>query len=292
MGQNDLLKGLRDITGESQVKVDEPMSIHTTFRIGGTADYFVMPSSISELQSVLHLLKKSDIEYYVIGNGSNLLVGDGGFRGVIIQLSDTFDDVEYIDDVTVKVMSGMKLSRLGNQLADKGLAGFEFATGIPGTIGGAVRMNAGAYGGEIKDIIVSADILGFDGYRTSCIMKNGYIVLSATLKLQKGDTATIKENIRELSVKRRTKQPLEYPSAGSTFKRPEGYFAAKLIEDTGLKGLSVGDAQVSEKHAGFVVNKGSATAKDVCELTDKIKEEVKDKFGVELELEVIKIGEF
>ena len=159
MGQNDLLKGLRDITGESQVKVDEPMSIHTTFRIGGTADYFVMPSSISELQSVLHLLKKSDIEYYVIGNGSNLLVGDGGFRGVIIQLSDTFDDVEYIDDVTVKVMSGMKLSRLGNQLADKGLAGFEFATGIPGTIGGAVRMNAGAYGGEIKDIIVSADVL-------------------------------------------------------------------------------------------------------------------------------------
>ena len=139
MGQNDLLKGLRDITGESQVKVDEPMSIHTTFRIGGTADYFVMPSSISELQSVLHLLKKSDIEYYVIGNGSNLLVGDGGFRGVIIQLSDTFDDVEYIDDVTVKVMSGMKLSRLGNQLADKGLAGFEFATGIPGTIGGAGR---------------------------------------------------------------------------------------------------------------------------------------------------------
>lgn len=245
MGQNDLLKGLRDITGESQVKVDEPMSIHTTFRIGGTADYFVMPSSISELQSVLHLLKKSDIEYYVIGNGSNLLVGDGGFRGVIIQLSDTFDDVEYIDDVTVKVMSGMKLSRLGNQLADKGLAGFEFATGIPGTIGGAVRMNAGAYGGEIKDIIVSADVLDLDGnvktldkdelelgYRTSCIMKNGYIVLSATLKLQKGDTATIKENIRELSVKRRTKQPLEYPSAGSTFKRPEGYFAAKLIEDT------------------------------------------------------------
>ena len=304
MGQNDLLKGLRDITGESQVKVDEPMSIHTTFRIGGTADYFVMPSSISELQSVLHLLKKSDIEYYVIGNGCNLLVGDGGFRGVFIQLSDTFDDVYYIDDVTVKVMSGMKLSRLGNQLADMGLAGFEFATGIPGTIGGAVRMNAGAYGGEIKDIIVSADVLDLDGnvktldkdelelgYRTSCIMKNGYIVLSATLKLQKGDTATIKENIRELSVKRRTKQPLEYPSAGSTFKRPEGYFAAKLIEDTGLKGLSVGDAQVSEKHAGFVVNKGSATAKDVCELTDKIKEEVKDKFGVELELEVIKIGE-
>lgn len=245
------------------------------------------------------------MNYYVIGNGSNLLVGDKGFRGVIIQLSDAFDKVEYIDDVTVKAMSGMKLSRLGNRLSDKGLAGFEFATGIPGTIGGAVRMNAGAYGGEIKDIIVSAEVLdqngdihtlGKDelelGYRTSCIMKYGYIVVSATLKLSKGNTDEIKENIKELSQKRRMKQPLEYPSAGSTFKRPEGYFAAKLIEDAGLKGLSEGDAQVSEKHAGFVVNKGRATAKDVCELTDKIKEEVLKKSGVKLELEVVKIGEF
>lgn len=305
MSQNDLLEGLKDIVGDSQVRMDEPMSIHTTFRIGGTADYFVMPSSVYELQSVIQLLKKLDIKYYVIGNGSNLLVGDKGVRGVIIQLSDTFDEVEYVDDMTVKVMSGMKLSRLGNQLADKGLAGFEFATGIPGTIGGAVRMNAGAYGKEIKDIIVSAEVLDKDGniitldkeklelgYRTSCIMKYGYIVLSATFKFEKGSTDEIKENIKELSVKRRTKQPLEYPSAGSTFKRPEGYFAAKLIEDAGLKGLSVGDAQVSEKHAGFVVNKGKATAQDVCELTDKVREEVKNKYGVELELEVIKLGEF
>lgn len=274
-------------------------------QIIGTADYFVMPSSVEELQTIIRLLKKSDINYYVIGNGSNLLVGDKGFRGVIIQLSDAFDEVEYIDDVTVKAMSGMKLSRLGNRLSDKGLAGFEFATGIPGTIGGAVRMNAGAYGGEIKDIIVSAEVLdqngdihtlGKDelelGYRTSCIMKYGYIVVSATLKLSKGNTDEIKENIKELSQKRRMKQPLEYPSAGSTFKRPEGYFAAKLIEDAGLKGLSAGDAQVSEKHAGFVVNKGRATAKDVCELTDKIKEEVLKKSGVKLELEVVKIGEF
>ncbi len=305
MSQNDLFEKLKDIAGESQVRKDEPMSNHTTFRIGGTADYFVMPSSVEELQSIMYLLKKSDIEYYVIGNGSNLLVGDKGFRGVIIQLSDTFDGMEYVDDVTVKVMSGMKLSRLGKKLADKGLAGFEFATGIPGTIGGAVRMNAGAYGGEIKDIIVSAevldrkgDIITLDnaalelGYRTSCIMKYGYIVLSATFKLEKGNTDKIKENIKELSVKRRTKQPLEYPSAGSTFKRPEGYFAAKLIEDAGLKGMSVGGAQVSEKHAGFVINKGNATAKDVCELTDKVRKEVKSRFGVELELEVIKLGEF
>ena len=163
MSQNDLLEKLKDIAGESQVRTDEPMSSHTTFRIGGTADYFVMPSSVEELQTIIRLLKKSDINYYVIGNGSNLLVGDKGFRGVIIQLSDAFDEVEYIDDVTVKAMSGMKLSRLGNRLSDKGLAGFEFATGIPGTIGGAVRMNAGAYGGEIKDIIVSAEVLDQNG---------------------------------------------------------------------------------------------------------------------------------
>lgn len=305
MSQNDLLGSIKSIVGESRVRTDEPMSNHTTFRIGGTADYFVMPSSIAELQSIVNLLKKSDIEYYVIGNGSNLLVGDRGFRGVIIQLSDEFSEVSYIDDVTVKVMSGMKLSRFGNKLADRGLAGFEFATGIPGTIGGAVRMNAGAYGGEIKDIIVSADVLDADGniitldkaelelgYRTSCILKRGYIVVSATFRLEKKDTDKIKEYIRELSVKRRTKQPLEYPSAGSTFKRPEGYYAAKLIEEAGLKGLSAGDAQVSEKHAGFVINKGNATAKDVCVLTDKIMEEVMKKDGVKLELEVIKLGEF
>ena len=305
MSQNDVLGSIKSIVGESRVRTDEPMSNHTTFRIGGTADYFVMPSSIAELQSIVDLLKKSDIEYYVIGNGSNLLVGDKGFRGVIIQLSDEFSEVSYIDDVTVKVMSGMKLSRLGNQLADRGLAGFEFATGIPGTIGGAVRMNAGAYGGEIKDIIVSADVLDADGniitldkaelelgYRTSCIIKRGYIVVSATFRLEKKDPDNIKEYIRELSVKRRTKQPLEYPSAGSTFKRPEGYYAAKLIEEAGLKGLSAGDAQVSEKHAGFVINKGNATAKDVCVLTDKIMEEVMKKDGVKLELEVIKLGEF
>ena len=205
-------------------------------------------------------MNKSDIEYCVIGNGSNLLVSDKGIRGVVIQLSDTFDEVEYIDDVTVKVMSGMMLSRLGNKLADKGLAGFEFATGIPGSVGGAVRMNAGAYGGEIKDIIVSADVLDRSGrlislsrdelelgYRTSCIAAMDYIVVSAVFRLQKGDTDTIKALIKELAVKRRAKQPLEYPSAGSTFKRPEGYFAGKLIQDAGLKGYQVGDAQLAEQ---------------------------------------------
>ena len=280
------------------------MNIHTTFRIGGCADYYVQPSSIEELQSLIRFLNKSDIECCVIGNGSNLLVSDKGIRGVVIQLSDTFDEVEYIDDVTVKVMSGMMLSRLGNKLADKGLAGFEFATGIPGSVGGAVRMNAGAYGGEIKDIIVSADVLDRSGrlislsrdelelgYRTSCIAAMDYIVVSAVFRLQKGDTDTIKALIKELAVKRRAKQPLEYPSAGSTFKRPQGFFAAKLIEDAGLKGVSVGGAMVSEKHSGFVVNTGNATAKDVCMLTDMVKDKVKQQSGVDLELEVIKLGD-
>lgn len=305
MDNNELLDNLKLIVGDTQVRTGEHMNIHTTFRIGGCADYYVQPSSIEELQSLIQFLNKSDIEYCVIGNGSNLLVSDKGIRGVVIQLSDTFDEVEYIDDVTVKVMSGMMLSRLGNKLADKGLAGFEFATGIPGSVGGAVRMNAGAYGGEIKDIIVSADVLDRSGrlislsrdelelgYRTSCIAAMDYIVVSAVFRLQKGDTDTIKALIKELAVKRRAKQPLEYPSAGSTFKRPQGFFAAKLIEDAGLKGVSVGGAMVSEKHSGFVVNTGNATAKDVCMLTDMVKDKVKQQSGVDLELEVIKLGDF
>ena len=221
------------------------------------------------------------------------------------ELAGLDGQVVLVGDVTVKVMSGMMLSRLGNKLADKGLAGFEFATGIPGSIGGAVRMNAGAYGGEIKDIIVSADVLDRSGrlislsrdelelgYRTSCIAAMDYIVVSAVFRLQKGDTDTIKALIKELAVKRRAKQPLEYPSAGSTFKRPQGFFAAKLIEDAGLKGVSVGGAMVSEKHSGFVVNTGNATAKDVCMLTDMVKDKVKQQSGVDLELEVIKLGDF
>ena len=305
MDNNELLDNLKLIVGDTQVRTGEPMNIQTTFRIGGCADYYVQPSSIEELQSLIRFLNKSDIECCVIGNGSNLLVSDKGIRGVVIQLSDTFDEVEYIDDVTVKVMSGMMLSRLGNKLADKGLAGFEFATGIPGSVGGAVRMNAGAYGGEIKDIIVSADVLDRSGrlislsrdelelgYRTSCIAAMDYIVVSAVFRLQKGDTDTIKALIKELAVKRRAKQPLEYPSAGSTFKRPQGFFAAKLIEDAGLKGVSVGGAMVSEKHSGFVVNTGNATAKDVCMLTDMVKDKVKQQSGVDLELEVIKLGDF
>lgn len=310
MDNKMLSEALISMLGNGNVRIGEPMKSHTTFRIGGAADYYVTPQTEKQIADVITFLKKSDIAYIVIGNGSNILVSDEGFRGVAVELGDAFSGFEILegsqedsDDVFVKANAGMKLTRLGNQLASDGIAGFEFATGIPGCIGGAVRMNAGAYGGELKDIIVSAKVIDDEGairelsadelelgYRTSIVAKSNMIILEAILRLRKGQPDTIRKNISELAAKRREKQPLEYPSAGSTFKRPEGYFAAKLIEDAGLKGCARGGAQVSEKHAGFVVNKGGATAKDVCELTDYIKSTVMEKFGVKLELEVVKVG--
>lgn len=310
MDNKMLSEALISMLGAGNVRISEPMKPHTTFRIGGAADYYVTPQTEKQIADVIAFLKKSDISYIVIGNGSNILVSDEGFRGVVVELGDAFSGYEILpgiqadsDEVLVKANAGMKLTRLGNQLAANGIAGFEFATGIPGCIGGAVRMNAGAYGGEFKDILVSAKVIDDEGairelsadelelgYRTSIVAKSDMIVLEAVLRLRKGGPDTIRKNISELAARRRQKQPLEYPSAGSTFKRPEGYFAAKLIEDAGLKGCSRGGAQVSEKHAGFVVNKGNATAKDVCELTDYIKSTVMEKFGVKLELEVVKVG--
>lgn len=298
---------LISILGSDNVIKEANMSSYTTFRIGGIADYVVTPENEEQLAKLLHLIKEESVDFVVIGNGSNILVSDNGFDGIVIQLGDKFSSFVIKDKdesgVYVDVTAGMRLSRLGNELAAGSIEGFEFATGIPGTIGGAVMMNAGAYGGEIKDIIKSARVMDFDGnvkelsrdelelgYRTSIIAKKNYIVISAVFGLKKGDREKIKSNIKELALKRREKQPLEYPSAGSTFKRPEGYFAAKLIEDAGLKGLSVGGAQVSEKHAGFVINKKDAKAMDVIRLTDEIKEKVYDKFGVKLELEIKKIG--
>lgn len=298
---------LISILGSDNVIKEVPMSSYTTFRIGGIADYVVTPENEEQLAKLLHLIKEENVDFVVIGNGSNILVSDNGFDGIVIQLGDKFSSFVIKDKdesgVYVDVTAGMRLSRLGNELAAGSIEGFEFATGIPGTIGGAVMMNAGAYGGEIKDIIKSARVMDFDGnvkelsrdelelgYRTSIIAKKNYIVISAVFDLKKGDREKIKSNIKELALKRREKQPLEYPSAGSTFKRPEGYFAAKLIEDAGLKGLSVGGAQVSEKHAGFVINKKDAKAMDVIRLTDEIKEKVYDKFGVKLKLEIKKIG--
>lgn len=294
---------------EEKIHKDELLSKHTTFKIGGPADYFIMPSDKEELQSVLLLCKAYQMPYYVIGNGSNLLVGDKGYRGVIIQLyknyqSITFEETEE-NRVRFTASAGALLSALASEIAKQSCTGFEFASGIPGTLGGAVTMNAGAYGGEIKDCIEQAVLLDENGtihtlkkeqlelgYRSSIIQKESYIVLEASFIFSKGNQTEIYEKMKDLNEKRRDKQPLEYPSAGSTFKRPEGYFAGKLIMDAGLKGYRIGDACVSEKHCGFVINTGAATAADVRTLMQEVDKIVYEKNGVHLEPEVRMIGEF
>lgn len=304
--KRDLIKSLETIVGKENMIINEPMTKHTTFKIGGCADFFITPETVQQIREIVTYCRQMNINYFVIGNGSNLLVSDDGFRGVIIQLYDKFNHVELIDKglkCVVKAQAGAMLGRLGNELMKSGIAGFEFATGIPGTVGGAVMMNAGAYGGEMKDIIVNATLMDTDGnvitlnrtqldlgYRTSIVSKKDYIVLAAEFELEKGNQEEIKYKINQLAAKRKEKQPLELPSAGSTFKRPEGYFAGKLISDANLMGYTVGGAQVSKKHAGFVVNIGNATAQDVIKLTDDVRSKVKEQFGVELELEVKKLG--
>lgn len=300
----DFYNQLVQITDEKRVYKEEPMKKHTTFRVGGNADYFVMPQNVSEIKAIIELCKEEDIPYYILGNGSNLLVSDAGYRGVIIQIYKEMNQIEVVGEC-LKVQAGALLSRVGTVALENELAGFEFAAGIPGTVGGAVVMNAGAYGGEMKDIIVNATVLTQEGeiltlnkeelelgYRTSVIAKKGYIVLAAEYQLQKGEKEAIRARMDELKTQRVTKQPLEYPSAGSTFKRPEGYFAGKLIQDAGLRGFQVGGAQVSEKHCGFVINKDQATAADIKELMRQVAEKVMQEFGVELEAEVKTLGDF
>ena len=256
-----------------------------------------------EAKSIEKRVKEKGLPYYVIGKGSNMLFSDDGFDGVIIEIGKGLEKIEISDDGVVTAQAGVSLAYMASRLASKGLKGFAFAGGIPGTLGGGVAMNAGAYGGEIKDCIVSAKVLTKEGervvlkkedlqlsYRNSVILQKGYLVLEATFSFEKGNPAEIQEEIKELNKRRREKQPLEYPSAGSTFKRPEGYFAGKLIEDAGLRGYRVGDAQVSEKHCGFVVNRGEATAKDVAQLISDVQNRVMDEFGVKLEPEVRMIG--
>lgn len=292
------------IIDKERVLIDEPMKKHTTFRVGGNADYFVMPRTIEEIQQVVALCKNENLPYYILGNGSNLLVGDKGYRGVIIQIYKEMNEIA-VEGECIRAQAGALLSKVGSVALEAGLAGFEFAAGIPGAVGGAVVMNAGAYGGEMKDILASAMVLTEDGtiltlkneelelgYRTSIIAKKNYIVLEAEYQLQRGDKAEIRAKMDELKKQRVTKQPLEYASAGSTFKRPEGYFAGKLIQDAGLRGFQVGGAQVSEKHCGFVINKGDATAADIVELMRQVSEKVYQEFGVTLEPEVKRLGEF
>lgn len=294
---NELRKEVKD------VRINEPMSKHTSFKIGGPADIFVAPANRDELIHTLSVCKNNHVPYYTIGNGSNVLVKDKGFRGVIIQIYKKFNHIK-IDGETVYVEAGILLSKLSKLIAAEGLQGFEFASGIPGTLGGAIYMNAGAYGGEISQVLVSADVIDHTGniitmsndelklgYRTSILQDNNYTVISAVLSLQKGDKEEIKALMKDLDTRRKTKQPLELPSAGSTFKRPEGYYAGKLIMDSDLRGYVIGDAMVSEKHCGFVVNKGNATASDVLNLINHIQKTVKEKYGVDLEREVRVIGE-
>lgn len=294
---------------------DEPMKKHTTFRIGGPADYYAEPD-MSRISKLIEIAKACDMPVTVIGNGSNLLVGDKGIRDLVIGIGKGMSEIEVTEAVAqdftaqdnchiITAGAGAILAAVAAKAAEASLSGLEFASGIPGSVGGAVVMNAGAYGGEIKDVLIDATVLTADGelktvtrdeldlsYRHSIVPEKGYIVLSARFRLTPKPKDEIKSYMAELRAKRVEKQPLEYPSAGSTFKRPEGYFAGKLIMDAGLRGYSVGDAQVSEKHCGFVVNKGEAAAADVLTLIKDVQETVLKQFGVKLEPEVKMIGEF
>ena len=300
----ELGKKLLSILKEEQVKKDEPMKNHTTFRVGGPAAYFVTPQTVEEVSKVIEACTQENVPYYIVGNGSNLLVSDKGYEGVIIQIYKQMNQVE-VEGTQIRAQAGALLSMIAKRALDAELTGFEFAAGIPGTLGGACVMNAGAYGGEMKDVLQSVTVLTDKGevkvlakeelelgYRTSVIAKKGYIVLEAVIELQKGEKEAIQTVMDELKEKRVTKQPLEYPSAGSTFKRPEGYFAGKLIQDAGLRGFQVGGAQVSEKHCGFVINKDQATASDVMNLMNQVSDKVYEAFGVRLEPEVKRLGEF
>lgn len=295
---------LKNIVSQEYIMTDEPMKNHTTFRVGGPADYFVMPQEAGEIREVAALCRREEIPYYIVGNGSNLLVSDQGYRGVIVQICRSMSRIE-VEGTIIRAQAGALLSAVAARALEHELTGFEFAAGIPGTIGGATVMNAGAYGGEMKDVLKKVTVLTPEGkileigredlemgYRTSVISRKGYVTLEAEIELKKGDRTQIRAVMDDLKNRRISKQPLEYPSAGSTFKRPEGYFAGKLIQDSGLAGFCVGGAQVSEKHCGFVINKGQATAADISELMRQVSDKVEEKFGVKLEPEVKRLGEF
>ena len=287
---------------ENDIKIDEKLSSYVNFKVGGPADILLIPKSKEQVIKSVEVCKENKIPFYLIGNGSNILVRDGGFRGVVISLKEV--NTIIVDGDKIEAECGAMLKAVSDKAMENSLTGFEFACGIPGTIGGAVFMNAGAYDGEIKSVVKSVRVMNPQGeiseftneemefgYRRSRLTNSDYIVLSAVLELQKGNYDEIKAFMADLTNRRTTKQPLNLPSAGSTFKRPEGYFAAKLIDDCGLRGLTLRGAQVSEKHCGFVVNKGDATAKDILDLMYIVKSTVLNKFGVMLEEEVKILGE-
>ncbi len=299
----EILDQINMIIPQENILRDEPMSRHTTFRTGGPADCFIRIKSGEELSKLIALLTKENIDFFITGNGSNLLVSDKGYRGVIISMTGL--DELTVDGNRIHAGAGILTSKVAQEAYKNSLTGMEALAGIPGSIGGCLYMNAGAYGSEMKDVTVSAEIMFGDGhieevsvddlglrYRGSRISDEKLLVLSVNLSLFAGDKKAIEEAMADFAARRRDKQPLEFPSAGSTFKRPEGYFAGKLIQDAGLRGFSIGGAQVSEKHCGFVVNKGGATSQDVIDVIRHVQKTVLEDSGVKLETEVILLGDF
>lgn len=299
-----ILEFIRAYVPEEDILSDEPMCKHTTFRVGGPAQCLVRISNPEQLRRLMPYLREVEIPYFILGNGSNLLVSDKGYEGVILQLGGNLNRI-VVEGKRVRAGAGALMSQIARAALEHGLAGFEFASGIPGTVGGGAVMNAGAYGGEMKHVVTNVTVMneageilelsneGMEfGYRRSIIKNRPFVVLEVELELQEGNPEEIRAKMEDLAGRRREKQPLEFPSAGSTFKRPEGYFAGKLIMDAGLRGYSIGGARVSDKHCGFVINTGNATAADVAEVIQEVQERVKDKFGVTLEKEVIFLGEF
>lgn len=302
MVNGEILNKLIDIVGKENIEKNVDMKRNTSFKVGGPADLMIKPQTVEEIRDIVSLLSKSNIKFLIIGNGSNLLVKDEGIRDVVIKIDKNFGDI-IVENDKIIAQAGALLPLISNEAVKHSLSGFEFAAGIPGTLGGAVCMNAGAHGGEMKDIITTVTLMDYSGniktltneemkfeYRKSIISNEPYIVLAAEMKLNKGNKEEIKSRINELRAKRVNSQPLNKPSAGSTFKRPLNNFAGKLIEDAGLKGFSIGNAVVSEKHAGFIVNDGNASAKDILTLINHVKTVVNEKYNILLEEEVKIIG--
>lgn len=307
MEQQTILQDLRKIIPEENIKINEPMSKHTSFKTGGIADYYVIAKKEEEIKNIINYAKEKNIPLYIVGNGSNLLVSDNGIKGVVLKIDiSNFEILESDFGILVTVGAGVKIMALAQELKKDEITGFEEFSGIPGTVGGANYMNAGAHGVELKDILVKTKVLNKETgnievlknneqelvYRGSIFKNKKYVILEVMLDLNKGKAEEIQQKMQEYQEQRKSKQPTEYPSAGSTFKRGEDFITAKLIDECGLKGFSIGGAQISEKHAGFIINKGNATSKDILDLIEYTKQKVFEKFGVHIEEEVEKIGEF
>lgn len=302
MGKSNLYE-LFENENFGKILYNEPMKNHTSFKIGGPADILVIPDNEQDIIDAIKFCRNNDVKYFIMGNGTNLLVKDTGIRGVVIKVANGFDKIDVNNDILI-CQSGALLSKIAKVALRNSLAGFEFASGIPGSIGGAITMNAGAYGGEMKDIVTKVKVLDRDNnvveftndemkfrYRGSEVIDQELVVLGVEIKLEKEEYSLIDEKMRDFTDRRISKQPLEFPSGGSTFKRPEGYYAGKLIDDAGLRGVRYRDAQVSEKHCGFIINTGEATFEDVITLIKTVQKIVHDKFGVKLETEIKIIGD-